>query len=106
MNYVSLLQILIAVDKAAHFTEAFEHFSVKHSKGKPSLETFFAGLVAQGCNIGVEKLAHTSKGILENTSKNTVKWYFSFKFRRQQTIIDHVGIAVRNKPLMPFQILL
>lgn len=97
VNYVSLLQILTDVNQAAHFTEAFEHFSVKHSKTKPSLETFFAGLVAQGCNIGVEKLAHTWKGILENTLKNTVKWYFSLK--NLQTVNNEIVAMIQQLSL-------
>jgi TnpA family transposase len=79
VNYVPLLQILSDVNDITNFTNCFEHYGIKHTKGKPSPATFIAGIIAQGCNIGVEKLAHTSKGVLENTLKNTVQWYFSHK---------------------------
>lgn len=97
VNYISLLQVLSDVNKACSFTEGFEHFSIKHSKGRTSLETFFAGLIAQGCNIGVEKLARTSSGILESTLKNTVKWYFSI--RNLQTVNNDIVAMMQQLSL-------
>ena len=38
---------------------------------------FYAGLLGNGCNIGISKLASTSKGISENVLENVVNWYFS-----------------------------
>ncbi len=79
VNYVPSLQILSDINDVTQFIECFEHYGIKHSKGKPTLATFFAGLIAKGCNIGIEKLAHTSESVTENALKNTVQWYFTQK---------------------------
>lgn len=73
---IPILQLLKGVDSACQFTRAFKHFSTKRSKMKPSPETLMAGVIAQGCNIGVNKLAKISKGIEADTLRNTVNWYF------------------------------
>lgn len=74
---VPILQLLKSVDNACHFTSAFRHFSTKHSKMKPSVETLMAGIIAQGCNIGVSKLANISTGLNSDGLRNTVNWYFN-----------------------------
>ncbi|MEM8563562.1 MAG: Tn3 family transposase [Pseudomonadota bacterium] len=73
---VPILQLLQRVDRACQFTKAFKHFSTKRSKMKPSRETLMAGVIAQGCNIGVNKLAKISTGVNLDTLRNGVNWYF------------------------------
>ena len=53
--------------------------NIKHSKTKPEVDVFLAGIIALGCNIGVSKMAQISSGINQNTMVNTVNWYFTLK---------------------------
>ena len=74
---VPILDLLKGVDHVCKFTAAFKHFSTKHSKMKPSNEVIMAGILAQGCNIGLGKLAKISTGIDIDMLRNTVNWCFS-----------------------------
>lgn len=78
-GYVPILQILSDINHIAHYTDSFGHFSVKHKKMLPKPKTLFAGLIAKGCNIGIERIAYISIGISEDILKNTVNWCFSLK---------------------------
>jgi hypothetical protein len=99
---VPILQLLKSVDSAYHFTSAFKHFSTKHSKMKPSAETLMAGIIAQGCNIGVSKLAKISTGLSDDVLRNTVNWYFDHENLRaaNRTITSQIGeLALANNYL-------
>ena len=74
---VPILDLLKGIDRVCQFTIAFKHFSTKHSKMKPTNETLMAGILAQGCNIGLNKLAKISTGIDIDILRNTVNWCFS-----------------------------
>jgi len=74
---VPILDLLKGVDQVCDFTDSFTHFSTKHSKMKPAIETLMAGILAQGCNIGLGKLAKISTGIEVNKLRNTVNWCFN-----------------------------
>ena len=76
---IPLLQVLRDINQITEFTRCFKHLSVKHSRLKPSPETIFAGIMGTGCNLGIDTLAHISKGINDNTLKNTVNWCFNLK---------------------------
>ncbi len=52
-------------------------------KRRPSIETFFAGIIGLGCNIGIPKMGQVATGINPNTLSNTVNWYFSLKNLRK-----------------------
>lgn len=77
VKYIPSSEILSDVNKATNFLDFFEHYSLKHKKSKPSAETFFAGIIAYGCNLGVNKVGKTAKGINLESLINTVNWYFS-----------------------------
>ena len=76
-EYISILDLLMDIDKQTTFTECFQHYSVKNKNKRPLPTFFYAGLLGKGCNIGISKLANTSKGISEPTLENVVNWYFS-----------------------------
>ena len=78
-RYTSILHVLRDINHAAPFTDCFTHYSVKHSKAKPSVETLFGGIVAQGCNIGAAKVANTSTGIELNALNHALTWHFSLE---------------------------
>jgi TnpA family transposase len=78
-GFVPILQILSDINSITQFTTAFKHFSIKHKKMKPQLETIFAGILGKGCNIGINRMASISKGISEDVLTNTINWFFSLK---------------------------
>lgn len=78
-GFVPILQVLSEINKITHFTKCFKHHSIKYVKHRPAPETFFAGIIGLGCNIGVSKMAQISTGVNENTLLNAVNWYFSRK---------------------------
>ena len=77
VGYVPILQILSDIDKTTGFLQSFKHHTIKNSKPKPPSNTFYAGIIGLGCNIGVPKMSQISAGINQNTMTNTVKWYFN-----------------------------
>lgn len=62
-QYTSIIQVLEATNHAAGFVDCFKHYTIKHNKEKPNASTFFAGILALGCNIGIRKIANTAIGI-------------------------------------------
>lgn len=97
-GYVHVLDVLREANALCDFTSCFKHFSNKHSKMKPKLETIMAGLMGMGCNIGVRKIANISTGISENTLANTVNWFFDLKNiyaanRRLTSTISKLALA-------------
>ena len=76
---ISVLQVLYEINQVTQFSDAFKHFSLKHKKLKPSLETIFAGILGNGCNIGMRRLARISSGISEDSLRNVVNWFFILK---------------------------
>ena len=76
-KYISLLEVLYTVDQASGFLEEFEHWHAKYNNQKPDKKTFFAGIMAYGCDIGHRKFAQISKHINESELDNTLNWYFS-----------------------------
>lgn len=76
-RYISVLNLLAQVDSSAHFLTDLEHLAGKHSKGRPASGTFFAAIVALGCNIGVDKMAAICKGVNASTLQLTVDMFLS-----------------------------
>lgn len=76
-EYVSLLEVLTVIEKYTGFLDPFEHYSVKYSKKRPSQVTFFAAIMAYGCNIGISKMAKISRGIDPYDLEKAVNWYLS-----------------------------
>lgn len=93
-GFVPILQVLSDVNHITQFTTAFKHFSIKHKKMKPQLETIFAGILGKGCNIGTNRMANISKGISEDVLINTVNWCFSLKNIQEA---NNKILAVLNK---------
>ena len=97
-GFVPILQVLSDINRITQFTAAFKHFSIKHKKMKPQLETIFAGILGKGCNIGINRIANISKGITEDVLKNTVNWCFSLKNLQEAnnkivTILNKLSLA-------------
>jgi len=76
---VPILQVLRDIDSSAHISTCFEHHANKNIKARPSEDTFFAGLIGLGCNIGIPQMGQMSSGVNPNTLTHAVNWYFSLK---------------------------
>ncbi len=75
-QYTPIIKVLEAINQNCKFIDCFKHYSIKHNKEKPNVSTFFAGILALGCNIGIRKIANTSIGINESTLITACNWYF------------------------------
>ena len=93
-RYFSLQQILHQVNDSTKFLESFEHFSIKHQKGRPDDNTFMAIIMALGCNIGIKKISKISKGISADTLENAFTWYFT---QENLNTINALIISVINQ---------
>lgn len=98
VRHLSIVQLLAEVEKAVPFLRYLGHQSKTHEKKRPTMETFFAALLALGCNIGVEKMGNISKGIQATSLKNTTDWYLT------QTALQDANdalIKMKNELALP-----
>lgn len=97
-GYVPIQKILADINDVCDFRSSFSHFSNKHKKMQPGIEVLLAGIVAKGCNLGLDRLANISVGISEEVLKNTVTWFFELKniqaaSHRIVSYIDRLSLA-------------
>ncbi len=78
-RFTSILDLMADVEKTAPFLHHLGHQSKTHERKRPTNETFFASIIALGCNIGVEKMRNISKGIQISTLQHTSDWYLSLQ---------------------------
>ena len=76
---VPIQKVLSDINAVCVYRSCFSHFSNKHKKMKPELEVLLAGILAKGCNLGLDRIANISVGISESTLSNTVTWFFDYK---------------------------
>jgi|GEM_PF-1129721 TnpA family transposase len=97
-RYVSILSLLSDVEKSAPFLHLFGHQSKTDEKKRPNAETFFAAILALGCNIGVDRMGRISKGVQLTNLKHTADWYLT-----EQALQDanDALIIVKNNLALP-----
>ena len=76
-RFISLLEVLSTVNQGTGFIDCFQHWKNKYQKGRPSDKTFFAGIIGNGCNLGIPKISKISRNMNQSELENTVNWYFS-----------------------------
>jgi len=76
IEYQPISHILEAVNRVIHFTRAFKHSSIKNTKLKIIPASIYAGLIAKGCNVGVNRMAKISAGINQDKLNHLVTWCF------------------------------
>ena len=76
IEYQPISHILEAVNRVIHFTHAFKHSSIKNTKLKIVPAAIYAGLIAKGCNVGVNRMAKISAGINQDKLNHLVTWCF------------------------------
>lgn len=76
-SFTSVFEVLSTINESSKFLDCFEHWQIKHNQDKPNINTFFAGIISYGCNLGIRKIAKTSRNINQNQLENVINWYFS-----------------------------
>jgi TnpA family transposase len=76
-NYVSLYEVLTAIEKTTHFLNSLAHMQPTHTGSRPSERTFFAAIIGLGCNIGIKKIGRISRNINQSALERAVTWYLS-----------------------------
>lgn len=82
-RFIPIYEVLHTVNQHCRFTDCLKHFTNRPGRGRPSEGTLFAGLLAYGCNIGVNKMAYTAKDLTLSRLENAINWYFSIDNLRQ-----------------------
>lgn len=74
---IPLSEVLATVDEVTHFLEYFEHLQPLYRKKRPDKSSFFAGITAYGCNIGISAMTKSVSHLRASQLENTINWYFN-----------------------------
>lgn len=74
---ITLFEAMQTVNRVCGFTTILASLKLQYNRGLPDERSFFAALVAYGCNLGLKRMAKTTKGISEYRLESTVNNYFS-----------------------------
>jgi len=78
-KYISLTKILSDIRHCTDYISSFTHYNRKNIKSEPSDETFYAAIIALGCNIGIRRMGKISDGITADKLEYIVRWFCSKK---------------------------
>ena len=78
-KYIPLIKVLSDIRYCTDYISSFTHYSVKGSKSTPSDESFYAAIIAMGCNIGVRRMGKISDGMTADRLEYIVRWFCSKK---------------------------
>lgn len=76
---IPISEILATVNQLTGYLDAFEHYQPHYRKQRPDENVFFAGIMAYGCNLGVETMAKVARSVVASELENTVNWYFDLE---------------------------
>ncbi|BDS15678.1 transposase [Aureispira anguillae] len=76
---IPISEILATVNQITGYLDAFEHYHPHYRKQRPDENVFFAGIMAYGCNLGVETMAKVAHSLAALELENTVNWYFDLE---------------------------
>ena len=74
-EYISVIDLMRAINKEVDFLSSFQHYS--QGKSKTNHNLLLAALLGYGCNLSLPKMGKISKGINENQLDNVKTWYMS-----------------------------
>ena len=74
-EYISVIDLLRAIDVETDFLSSFQHYN--HRKSRSNHNLLLAALLGYGCNLSLPKMGKISKGINENQLDNVKTWYMS-----------------------------
>ena len=78
-TYISLLEVLSTINSSCNYLDLFQHFQNKYLHKQPADSTFYAGIMALGCNIGIHRIIQTAPLINESELNTTINWYFTLE---------------------------
>jgi Tn3 transposase DDE domain-containing protein len=78
-TYIALLEVLSTVNSSCNYLSRFQHFQYKYLHGRPTDCTFYAGIMALGCNIGIHRIIQTAPLINESELNTAINWYFTLE---------------------------
>jgi TnpA family transposase len=78
-KYISLTKVLSDIRYCTDFISTFTHYNRKNIKSEPSDESFYAAIIALGCNIGIRKMGKISDGMTADNLEYIVRWFCSKK---------------------------
>ncbi len=76
-RFISLFEAMQTVNQVCKFTTFLSSLKLQNIRKQPDERSFFATLVAYGCNIGLERMAKTTKNISESNLESTINNYIS-----------------------------
>jgi len=74
-EYISIIDLLHAINIEVDFLSSFQHYN--QSKSIINHNLLLAALLGYGCNLSLSKMGKISKGINENQLDNIKTWYMS-----------------------------
>ena len=74
-EYISIIDLLHAVNKEVDFLSSFQHYN--QGKSKTNHNLLLAALLGYGCNLSLPKISKISKEISENKLDTVKLWYLS-----------------------------
>ena len=78
-RYITLLEVLSTVNSSCNYLSRFQHFQHKYLHQRPDDCTFYAGIMALGCNIGIHRIIQTAPLINESELNTATNWYFTLE---------------------------
>jgi TnpA family transposase len=91
-TYISLLEVLSTINSSCNYLDRFQHFQNKYLHPRPADCTFYAGIMALGCNIGIHRIIQTAPLINESELNTTINWYFTLE--NINTANDAIGLFI------------
>ena len=78
-EYIPLTKILSDIRCCTDFVSSFTHYNIKGSKSIPSDESYYAAIIALGCNIGIRRMGKISDGMTADRLEYIFRWFYSKK---------------------------
>lgn len=78
------------MNSSCNLLSRFEHFQHKYLHTRPADCTFYAGIMALGCNIGIHRIIQTAPLINESELNTAINWYFTLD--NINTANDAIGL--------------
>ncbi|MEN0048101.1 MAG: Tn3 family transposase [Bacteroidota bacterium] len=76
---IPISEILATINQLTSYLNTFEHYQSYYRRQRPDDNVFLAGIMAYGCNLGVETMAKVARSVTAAQLENTANWYFDLE---------------------------
>ena len=76
---IPISEILATINQLTHYLGEFKHYQPYYRKKRPDKNVFLAGIMAYGCNLGVDTMAKVARSVTAGQLENTANWYFDLE---------------------------